>query len=73
MTDVILKKPHTHAGRTYPAGATLRGLRTDQTDWLVALGVAEAVRTTDEQQPEAGSDAQPGRRAPIKNAARAKE
>ncbi len=41
MQDVKLKKPHTHAGRRYPAGATIRNLRPDQADWLEALGVAE--------------------------------
>ncbi len=39
---IKLKKPHAHAGRTYPPGATLSGLRPDQAEWLIAIGVAEA-------------------------------
>ncbi len=62
MPDVKLKKPHTHAGRKYPAGATLKGLRQDQADWLEALGVAE---------PAAAQDAAPA--APKTTAAKAKE
>lgn len=37
---VTLKAPHRHAGRDYPAGASIT-LRTEQADWLVANGRAE--------------------------------
>lgn len=40
MQAVKLKHPHTHAGREYPAGATLT-LREDRAEWLIALDVAE--------------------------------
>lgn len=39
--QVTLIKPHTHAGREYPPGATITGLRRDQSEWLVALKVAK--------------------------------
>ena len=61
MPDVKLKKPHTHAGRKYPAGATLRGLRQDQADWLEGLGVAEP------------APAEPAPVVPKTSAAKAKE
>ncbi|HRQ57661.1 MAG TPA: hypothetical protein PLN31_09590 [Azoarcus taiwanensis] len=38
---VKLLKPHTHAGRKYPVGATLSTLRPDQQEWLVGIGVGE--------------------------------
>lgn len=41
---VTLLKPHTHAGREYPAGATLT-LRPASAEWLIALGVAEQAPT----------------------------
>lgn len=47
MPDMKLKKPHTHAGRKYPAGAVIRALRADQADWLEALGVAEPIAAAD--------------------------
>lgn len=54
MPDVKLKKPHTHAGRKYPAGAILKGLREDQVNWLEALGVAEpAAAAADKPAPAA--------------------
>lgn len=40
--QVKLLKPHTHAGREFPAGATLT-LREDQAEWLIAMAVAEPV------------------------------
>lgn len=36
---IKLKAPHRHAGRDYPAGATLT-LREDKAQWLIGLGVA---------------------------------
>lgn len=38
LKPVVLQQPHTHAGRQYPAGATLN-LRPAQAEWLIALGV----------------------------------
>lgn len=52
MPDMKLKKPHTHAGRKYPAGAVIRALRPDQADWLEALGVAEPIAAADAPQAE---------------------
>lgn len=49
---IKLLKPHTHASRTYPAGAELE-LRDDKAQWLIAKGIAAkaaaAVATTKEQ------------------------
>lgn len=48
---IKLLKPHTHASRTYPAGAEL-DLRDDKAQWLIAKGnaaAAVAVATTKEQ------------------------
>lgn len=36
---IKLLKPHTHASRTYPAGAELE-LRDDKAQWLIAKGIA---------------------------------
>lgn len=38
---VKLLRPHTHAGREYPAGAELKTLRPAQVEWLEAVGTAE--------------------------------
>lgn len=38
--QITLKKPHIHAGRTYPAGATL-ALAEHKAEWLIGVGVAE--------------------------------
>lgn len=73
MPDVKLKKHHTHAGRKYPAGATIRNLRQDQVDWLEGIGVAEPLADTaepPEPQSESADDAATTRR---KTAPRAKE
>lgn len=40
MKRIKLRTPHTHAGRKYPAGATLR-LPEHKAEWLIGLGVAE--------------------------------
>lgn len=44
IVAIALKEPHTHAGRDYPAGATLTLADIDmsQTDaaWLIGVGVA---------------------------------
>lgn len=62
MPDMKLKKPHTHAGRKYPAGAVIRNLRPDQADWLEALGVAEPLQAPTEAQAETAAAPQPARR-----------
>jgi hypothetical protein len=51
---VKLLCPHTHAGRRYPAGAVLSTLRSAQAEWLVAVGVAEAVAPTHVDPAKAG-------------------
>ncbi len=38
---ITLLKPHTHAGRKYPAGAKLT-IEQHKAEWLIGLGVAEA-------------------------------
>ncbi|MDR2186861.1 MAG: hypothetical protein LBE62_02280 [Azonexus sp.] len=38
-TEIILQRPHRHAGRNYPVGARLT-LRADKAQWLIAKGVA---------------------------------
>jgi len=43
---IKLKKPHTHAGRKYPAGAEL-DLPVIKAEWLKALGVAEEAPAPD--------------------------
>ena len=40
MTRINLLKPHTHAGRKYPAGAKL-DMEEHKAEWLIGLGVAE--------------------------------
>ena len=40
MTRINLLKPHTHAGRKYPAGAKL-AMEDHKAEWLIGLGVAE--------------------------------
>lgn len=45
---ITLNKPHRHAGRDYPPGATLT-LRKDKADWLVSLGVAQPAGSPDPQ------------------------
>ena len=40
MTRINLLKPHTHAGRKYPAGAKL-AMEEHKAEWLIGLGVAE--------------------------------
>ena len=40
MKRINLLKPHTHAGRKYPAGAKL-SLEEHKAEWLIGLGVAE--------------------------------
>lgn len=57
MSAVKLKKPHTHAGRKYPAGATLKSLRPDQAEWLVGLGIAEEISEAEAAAPAAAKPA----------------
>ena len=40
MKRITLLKPHTHAGRKYPAGAKL-AMEEHKAEWLIGLGVAE--------------------------------
>ncbi|MEW5708777.1 MAG: hypothetical protein AB1830_07720 [Pseudomonadota bacterium] len=44
---IELLKPHTHAGRDYPAGAVLDlarvGLDQDSAAWLVSIGAARVI------------------------------
>lgn len=40
MMRITLLKPHTHAGRKYPAGAKLT-MEQHKAEWLIGLGVAE--------------------------------
>lgn len=40
MKRINLLKPHTHAGRKYPAGAKL-AMEDHKAEWLIGLGVAE--------------------------------
>lgn len=40
MKRINLLKPHTHAGRKYPAGAKL-AMEEHKAEWLIGLGVAE--------------------------------
>jgi len=42
MTPLTLIRPHTHAGKTYPAGERLE-LDPAQAHWLIGAGVARAV------------------------------
>lgn len=44
---IKLLKPHRHAGRDYPVGATLE-LREDKAQWLIGLGIAEAAAPANE-------------------------
>jgi hypothetical protein len=41
---IILKKPHRHAGRDYPEGASLE-LPEHKAQWLIGLGRAVAADT----------------------------
>ncbi|SFM67225.1 DUF7210 family protein [Nitrosomonas communis] len=40
QVTIELLKPHTHAGRDYPAGARLT-LNADSARWLISIGTAE--------------------------------
>ena len=40
MKRITLLKPHTNAGRKFPAGAKL-SLEEHKAEWLIGLGVAE--------------------------------
>jgi hypothetical protein len=42
MTQLMLTRPHTHAGRFYSPGDRL-DVATDTADWLIAQGVARLV------------------------------
>lgn len=53
MKRINLLKPHTHAGRKYPAGAKL-AMEDHKAEWLIGLGVAEeAAEPTAEAVPAA--------------------
>lgn len=40
---VELLKPHTHAGKDYPAGAVIE-IDPAQAEWLIAIGVAKPTK-----------------------------
>lgn len=50
QTTITLTAPHRHAGRDYPAGATL-SLAPHKAQWLMALGRATAAAAKPEAKP----------------------
>lgn len=56
MKRITLLKPHTNAGRKFPAGASL-SLAEEKAVWLIGLGVAEAA--TEPQAEAVAAAAQP--------------
>lgn len=49
---IELITPHTHAGRKYPAGATLT-LPEHKAEWLIGIGTAKAAEDVAEHEPKA--------------------
>lgn len=58
MPDVILKQPHTHGGTPYRAGERLT-VDANAAQWLVDLGIAQAVPQPDPQPAKAHAKASP--------------
>lgn len=46
---IKLLKPHTHAGRVYPAGSELT-MKDNSARWLIGLGVATETKAAKPQQ-----------------------
>ena len=42
MTQLVLTRPHTHAGKTYGAGDRIE-IDATSADWLIAHGIAPSV------------------------------
>ena len=53
MTRLLLKRPHTHAGRAHEAGERL-DVDGSTADWLIAHGVAAPDAVPQKADPESG-------------------
>ncbi|MES1976898.1 MAG: hypothetical protein V4451_02610 [Pseudomonadota bacterium] len=50
MTQLVLTRPHTHAGKTYGVGDRIESDATSA-DWLIAQGIATPEPTTPTSEP----------------------
>ena len=50
MTQLVLTRPHTHAGKTYGVGDRIESDATSA-DWLIAQGIATPERTAPTSEP----------------------
>ena len=51
MTQLVLTRPHTHAGKTYGAGDRIE-IDATSADWLIAHGIATPEPTLPVSEPE---------------------
>lgn len=50
QVDVLLKKPHTHAGIDYAPGDTINGMDKSSADWLDGQGICTVANSTTQTQ-----------------------
>lgn len=58
MTQLVLTRPHTHAGKTYGAGDRIE-IDATSADWLIAHGIATPEPTVPAPEPMTDSEPKP--------------